>query len=1580
MSLGWPGNGSGSPRKSWRKCLGRAISTQPSSTFQIHFYNTTKNKVSFMDCAGGKVWFEGGDSSDFKVSEDGVVYSLQRLSLAGKGKAMVVVYARDLRSKQVWKTRVHLHVRPKWQQHCTSTVHNACLLSLQVKRNDATLTQRVPEILFPWRSVVVRGDGTLRRVKRDWVIPPINVPENSRGQFPEDLVRIRSDRDKNRMLRYSVTGPGADQPPTGIFIINPISGQLSVTKPLDREHISNFHLRAHAVDLNGNQVENPIDIVINVHRPERQQTRVHTHHLQRFWSFVMTVTAVDKDDPKTANGMLRYKILSQNPQSPSSNMFTINNKTGDIITVAAGLDQEECKVTQYTLIIQATDMEGNPTYGLSNTATTVIRITDVNDNPPEFTPDTFAGEVHENRVNVIVANLTVTDKDQPHTPAWSAVYRIIAGDPTGRFSIPTDPTTNEGLLTVVKPIDFELTRSFMLTVEAENEVPLARGIHLPRQSTATVSVRILDINESPEFSPNPKSIKLEEGLPAGSLLTTFTAQDPDRFMRQIVRYSKMYDPANWLEIDPVNGRISTIAILDRESPYVKNNLYNVTFMASDNDFSSAFNTVIPDKLILKLHNLGLPSSLCHWIRDFLTNRPQVVRIGDNTSSTLVLSTGTPQGCVLSPALFTLFTLFTSDCSAIHSTNTIVKFADDTTTYKTKEVIVDYRRSRRTEHAPLLIHGEAVERVNNIKFLGIHITSDLTWSMNTAHLAKKAQQRLFFLRKLETCWTLPSAPDKLLQGHNREHPLPQCSSVVWQLHCTRPKGLSPGGENSTGDCGKSSSRPGLNIRWPDAEEGPTYCHRPYPPGKWTVCIPPASGTGTLQMYLLDINDNAPHVFPPEVEMCEKPDPNAINITASDPDLTPNAGPFAFELANRPSDVRRNWTLSRLNGEYAQLRLRISSLASGIYEVPIMITDSGNLPMSNTSYLRVKVCQCDHHGDCVDMERIIAAGLGTGAIIAILICIIILLVLVLLFVMWMKRRDKERQAKQLLIDPEDDVRDNILKYDEEGGGEEDQVTGQTKSGSEAHHEKKEYQGPLRQSPDWRYRGPTLEPGWELGFGARRQAPGGRVFAHGTRPGSARNGDVGPAFQVDRYRQAKQAAARTVLEAKTRVWEEFGEAMEEDYRSASKRFWQTVRRLRRGKQYSANTVYSAVGGELLTSTEDIVGRWKKYFEDLLNPTDLPSNEEAEDGDSEVDSSITQAEVTEWTSSIPSAGCLEGLWEFAQPVHMCFVDLEKAFDRVPRGILWGVLHDVVLLASSSQDLQHVLERFAAECEAAGMRISTCTSKSEAMVLDRKRVVCPLRVSGEVLPQVEEFKVAGRSLRDRVRSSVIREELGVEPLLLRIERSQLRWLGHLFRMPPGRLPREVFQACPTGRRPRGRPRTRWRDYVSRLAWERLGDPPGRAGGSVWGEGSLGISAQTAASATRSRTKRMKMDGWMEDYDLSQLQQPDALEPECVKVGIRRLDERPLHHDHQYPLRSAAPHPGDIGDFIHEGLKAADNDPTAPPYDSLLVFDYEGSGSTAGTLSSLHSSSSCGDQDYDYLGDWGPRFRKLADLYGGGDD
>ncbi|KAK3514970.1 hypothetical protein QTP86_020616 [Hemibagrus guttatus] len=93
------------------------------------------------------------------------------------------------------------------------------------------------------------------------------------------------------------------------------------------------------------------------------------------------------------------------------------------------------------------------------------------------------------------------------------------------------------------------------------------------------------------------------------------------------------------------------------------------------DFSSAFNTIIRQHLIEKLNLLGLNTSLCNWILDLLTGRPQLVRIGNSFSSTTTLSTGTPQGCVLSPLLFTLLT---HDCAAMHSSNHIVKFADDTT--------------------------------------------------------------------------------------------------------------------------------------------------------------------------------------------------------------------------------------------------------------------------------------------------------------------------------------------------------------------------------------------------------------------------------------------------------------------------------------------------------------------------------------------------------------------------------------------------------------------------------------------------------------------------------------------------------------------------------------------------------------------------------------------------------------------------------------------------------------------------------------------------------------------------------------
>ncbi|XP_050552731.1 neural-cadherin isoform X1 [Spodoptera frugiperda] len=78
------------------------------------------------------------------------------------------------------------------------------------------------------------------------------------------------------------------------------------------------------------------------------------------------------------------------------------------------------------------------------------------------------------------------------------------------------------------------------------------------------------------------------------------------------------------------------------------------------------------------------------------------------------------------------------------------------------------------------------------------------------------------------------------------------------------------------------------------------------------------------------------------------------------------------------------------------------------------------------------------------------------------------------------------------------------------------------------------------------------------------------------------------------------------------------------------------------------------------------------------------------------------------------------------------------------------------------------------------------------------------------------------------------------------------------------------------------------------------------------------------------------------------------------------------------PLPGEtnVGMFIEEHKRRADSDPNAPPFDDLRNYAYEGGGSTAGSLSSLASGTDDETHEYDYLGAWGPRFNKLADLYG----
>ena len=194
------------------------------------------------------------------------------------------------------------------------------------------------------------------------------------------------------------------------------------------------------------------------------------------------------------------------------------------------------------------------------------------------------------------------------------------------------------------------------------------------------------------------------------------------------------------------------------------------------DFSSAFNTILPHILERQLSQLRVPVSTCKWITDFLTNRTQRVKLGSCISSSRSTSTGSPQGCVLSPALFTLYT---NSCTSLDPSVKLLKFADDTTlvglisrgdesayrreierlqswcslnnlelnALKTVEMVVDFRRSA-APPPPLMLGNTPVATAEHCRFLGLTISRDLKWGLNTLALLKKAHKRLFFLRQLK----------------------------------------------------------------------------------------------------------------------------------------------------------------------------------------------------------------------------------------------------------------------------------------------------------------------------------------------------------------------------------------------------------------------------------------------------------------------------------------------------------------------------------------------------------------------------------------------------------------------------------------------------------------------------------------------------------------------------------------------------------------------------------------------------------------------------------------------------------------
>ncbi|XP_045061749.1 desmoglein-2 [Coregonus clupeaformis] len=321
-----------------------------------------------------------------------------------------------------------------------------------------------------------RRRKNLRRQKREWILPPAKINENTDYTKREYIAKIRSDKDKEAKVEYYLEGEGADKPPIHLFTVNRENGFVRITGILDREKFPMYNLTGVARYRNKTLAEANIPLQINVIDLNDNPPYFELHsgsiaESSKAGTEIMQIIGKDDDEEGSMNSKIHYKILSQKPAG-SGAMFTIDENTGKLFVKDATLDRETHD--SYTIIVQGTDM-GGAAGGNTGTGTVEIKVLDINDNVPTLEKEQYAGKVDENIADVIVMRIKTVDRDLEHTDNWWAVFHITQGNEDGLFSIETDQDTNEGILKLIKAVDFEEVQKLELGLLIENVAPFVVG-------------------------------------------------------------------------------------------------------------------------------------------------------------------------------------------------------------------------------------------------------------------------------------------------------------------------------------------------------------------------------------------------------------------------------------------------------------------------------------------------------------------------------------------------------------------------------------------------------------------------------------------------------------------------------------------------------------------------------------------------------------------------------------------------------------------------------------------------------------------------------------------------------------------------------------------------------------------------------------------------------------------------------------------------------------------------------------------------------------------------------------------------
>uniref|UniRef100_A0A3B4UHD9 Protocadherin-15 n=1 Tax=Seriola dumerili TaxID=41447 RepID=A0A3B4UHD9_SERDU len=377
------------------------------------------------------------------------------------------------------------------------------------------------------------------------------------------LLNLQATDRENDPITYQIVSGDSQN----VFNLSETIGLLLLGKPLDRETTDQYRLVVTASDGNpGGTSTTTVNIVVtdvNDNDPVFNLTTPTNFTVQEEQAnlFVGQVRATDPD--AGANGQVRYRIVNH------PDLFIIS-ENGSIYT-RVPLDRE--LRSQYDLVVEASDGAVDPR---RTTLTLSVQITDIDDNSPVFSQQTYVVNVPENSpVGTVVLQLSAVDSDL----FSNVTYRVKTESARQLFSL--NPVTGE--LAVLQTLDFEdlaamgMGASYTFQVEAVDQ----RGVMPPGQ--ATVTVRITDMNDfSPIFSQDLYKGMVAPNAEKGTVITTVFAddQDPPGTPASFVRYRVDQDRSPYsgsiFDVEEKTGRVITRVNLNEE-PSVTFKLFVIAY-------------------------------------------------------------------------------------------------------------------------------------------------------------------------------------------------------------------------------------------------------------------------------------------------------------------------------------------------------------------------------------------------------------------------------------------------------------------------------------------------------------------------------------------------------------------------------------------------------------------------------------------------------------------------------------------------------------------------------------------------------------------------------------------------------------------------------------------------------------------------------------------------------------------------------------------------------------------------------------------------------------------------------------------